>query len=334
MHEMKYCAIVFALGLGCNGTDPDPTGEAGTGDGSGSGSESSVAESGTSVAGTTGGPAADSTESGGSSGESSDTGGSTGSSGGDESTSGSTGGTTGGMLEPGDAEAVDWPAPCSAIASEDYVCISAGESFDGPSTIVAMSLTTGAVCDVQTFGGVKFFDVPPQIAWIGDSVAWPGQFEGNGMVVDLNTGTAAEVGFSEGRFFDYSDGVLVDLSGSDNFPYFSSIDDLLNNAPTETYALSFLGSRGFTVGDVLHTYNSDGTSDGSVDILTGAEVPAVLLQGFDGFIDGMAAIGDAVAVLNDGIVYIHDLESGKVIDSQPIAYDSLRGLACSPGIAP
>ena len=213
------------------------------------------------------------------------------------------------------------------------MCLSVGSQFDEETTVVALSLQSGATCAVESLGFLESSDIPPGIVWIDDALAWPGGFEGNGVVLDLNAGDVTDIGFDEARFFDWAGGVLVDPPSTNNFPFYASVDDLIAGTNSETYALSPVGSRGFTVDDVLHTYDYDGASAGSVNIVTGDGEVAVVLPDFPGGIDGMDRIGDAVAVLVDEVVYIHDLETGAEVDTQPISYDSLRGLACSPGVS-
>ncbi len=335
---VRQWIVVVGLGvtLGCPG---DSTGDSGdTGGGSGDSSTGAAddmpadgSETGGPAGSTDGGPA--DTGSGSDDGSTGETGASSGvDSSGDGSGDSSGGETTGGVAEPGDANDVQWPAPCAGIAAEAHVCLSVGNQFDEETAIVAISLESGATCTVQSLGFTEFFDLPPAISWVGQAVTWSGGFEESGVVVDLGTGDMTDIAFSDSRFFDWGEGVLVDVASSKNYPYFETIDDLIAGTPAETYALTFLGSRGFTAGDSLHTYNFDGTSDGSVDILTGANVPPVVLAGFDGGIDGMAQVGDAVAVLSNEVIYVHDLATGAEIDSQPVAHESLRGLACSPGV--
>ena len=340
MDAVKRLALVaMAWCSGCAGSTEGDTGDAGTGDGSG-GSDSTSATGGNDS--TSSAEASDDGSTSGSgtdgSGDDSDTG-STGGSGddGDSGDSGSEGsesgsdGTTGGAL-PGDANAVDWPAACEAVASSEHVCLAIGSAFDEETAVVAFSLETGATCVVQTLGFFEVFDVAPHLVWIGDELAWPGEYEIGGRVVNLDDGVMTEIEYESARFFEHDDGVLVDLANSSNYPYYDSIDALVDGTPAETYALGLLGGYGVAWDGVLHTYAYDGSADGAVDLGSGSPAPALTLMGYAGNIDGLSHADGVIAVLDDEVVYLFDDATGGALGSQPIASEELRGLACSVGL--
>ncbi len=257
---------------------------------------------------------------------------------GGETTSGtssdSSGGESTGGVDEGasDADAVDWPEPCLAIAAEDIVCLSVTEPFDGPLQVVAFSLQTGAQCTVTELSSGEL-DLARTWVWSDDQLAWPGGFEDQGMVVDLDDGSTQPLDVSEARLFEWDDGILEDPAESQNFTYYETLEALVAGTVSETLALDVSGRFGVVREDVLYTFDNDGTDGGASDLLTKSSAAGISLAGFTGFLDGLSAAGDRIIALSDETAYVYDFD-GQLVETQPLSATNMRGLACSRGLTP
>ncbi|MCA9705366.1 MAG: hypothetical protein KDK70_05935 [Myxococcales bacterium] len=231
----------------------------------------------------------------------------------------------------------EWVVPeqCAAVASESAYCLTLDYT-----TAMLIGVDTGSTCVVATS-----LDGPlasPSFAWRGMSMVTCGLSESLGLAsrIDLQTGQIDALDTECWTITDMGDRILVDESAFDDVvAIYDDFAAIATDTPRQQLELELDGTRMWTDGEqVLSAWHSTDTVWRST--LDGQPLADLLLEGYDGWIWGMAVVDGSLLVLTpDDDPDVHEVYLRR-FDPQTGAFEGFvvvddtltpYGLRCRPG---
>lgn len=221
---------------------------------------------------------------------------------------------------------------CGAVTAEAGYCLTTT-----PGSVSVVGLESGNVCRVAD----------STVEYLGhdvSSLSWRGEIlyvcpHAQGLVrISLRDGSWQSMQAECESVADYDGGLLVGEDYFRTLSLYPSLADVLTGTPAATYSFGGGYSRIATSGDTFYGawHSTDELVVGDLD--SGQTLPPLHLEGFDGWVHGIAktnagelvVIGDYAAPFRKALFFF-DAMSGAQLRTVPVS-DWIGGLACvSPG---
>jgi hypothetical protein len=213
---------------------------------------------------------------------------------------------------------------CGAIEAESAHCI----VTDG-ARVHLVGLDTGSVCTLveldQAFGASS-------LAWMDGELVGCDDTDLTLRRADLATGEVTTFDVSCQAVTRHPEGVLVLPSTSGSPALYASVDAIVAGTASETFAIEPAAARISVADDIMYSAWHSTQAMQVWDLATSAYVMDVLLEDFDDWVFGMAAVGGNLALLGSPdtlLLRVHDAGSGALLDELPLPdLASPQGLAC------
>lgn len=231
-------------------------------------------------------------------------------SGGESSSTSAAGGssTTGsGGSEPESEAEMLVKSQCPDVGAEPHFCVTLGY----PNTLYALGPDTGSVCYLGEIDKFVGSDVS-SIAVVGPNVhgcsydvgVWRASVLG-GPTEILPIGCEALTGY-QGGF------LLAGASNQDLLFHYADFESIGSESPMDTFSVASQFSRISTRNGTLFTAWHSTDTVKLMDLPSSTEMPDLLLEGFDDWVDGMSATADGrLYVLSSESIYAFDVATGE-----------------------
>ena len=219
---------------------------------------------------------------------------------------------------------------CEAVTAESEYCL----TTSGSGSIALVGLDSGALCAVAGSAVPSLGSDVSSLAWRGE-ILYTCSYEQGLVRTSLRDGSSRAMQVGCQAVTDYAGGLLLSDDYLETLHLYPSLADVLGDRPAATYSFAGGYSRMATGGDTF--YGAWHSTDEIVvgDLVSGETLPPLPLEGFDGWVNGMAvtSAGELVVVAGpdsgpwQSALLFFDSATGALVRTVLVS-DWLGGLAC------